>query len=98
VWHHHSTGGTTTRILILKNELGYSISEPSQGEVPFGGLKTPNPRQEVKSAVIHIYSLALHELFFPLAYLLFCISIRKEKQKFYCIMDLKPHMNDFHGV
>jgi hypothetical protein len=35
-------------------------------EVLFGGLKTPNPRREVKLVVIHIYSLALHELFFPL--------------------------------
>jgi hypothetical protein len=59
-----TNGGTTPRIFILKSELRYSISEPSQGEVLFGGLKTPNPRREVKSVVIHIYSLALHELYF----------------------------------
>jgi hypothetical protein len=48
--------------------------------VPFGGLKTPNPWREVKSVLIHIYSLTLHELFFPLAYLLFYISIALEKK------------------
>jgi hypothetical protein len=82
--------GTTPRIFILKSELRYSISEPSQGEVPFEGLKTPNPRQEVKSVIIHIYSLALHELFFPSAYLLFYISIalEKEKEKNYYIINL----------
>jgi hypothetical protein len=36
-----------------------------------GGLKNPNPRREVTSVVIHIYFLALHELFSTLAYLLF---------------------------
>jgi hypothetical protein len=47
-------------------------------------LKNPNPSSEVTSVVIHIYFLALHELFFTLAYLLFCISIafRKKNKKF----------------
>jgi hypothetical protein len=41
------------QILILK-------SEPLQGGVLFGGLKTMNPRQEVNLVVIHIYFFALH--------------------------------------
>jgi hypothetical protein len=75
-----TNGGTAPRIFILKSKLRYSISEPLQGEVPFGGLKTPNPRRKVKSVVIHIYSLALHELFFPSTHLLFCISITLENK------------------
>ena len=47
------------------------------------GLKNLNPRREITLVVIHIYFQALHELFFTLAYLLFCISIafRKEKEQ-----------------
>jgi hypothetical protein len=43
------------QILILK-------SEPQQGGVPFGGLKTMNPRQKINLVVIHNYfsALALH--------------------------------------
>jgi hypothetical protein len=41
------------QILILK-------SEPLQGGVMFGGLKTMNPSQEVNLVVIHIYFFALH--------------------------------------
>jgi hypothetical protein len=46
-----------------------------------GGLKNPNLGREVTSVVIHIYFLVLHELFFTLAYLLFCTSIAFEKKK-----------------
>ena len=33
------------------------------GGVLFRGLKTPNPRQEVKSVVIHIYSFIIYSIF-----------------------------------
>jgi hypothetical protein len=39
-----TTRGTTTKILIFKSKLRYSINETLQGAVPFEGLKTPNPR------------------------------------------------------
>jgi hypothetical protein len=39
-----TTRGTTTRILILKSELRYSINKTSQGGVLSGGLKILNPR------------------------------------------------------
>jgi len=45
------------------------------------GLKNPNPGHEVTLVVIHIYFLALHELFSLLAYLFFCISIAFRKEK-----------------
>jgi len=46
-----------------------------------GGLKNQNPGREVTSIVIHIYFLALRELFSLLAYLFFCISIAFRKEK-----------------
>jgi hypothetical protein len=66
------------------------------GQVLSGGVQNPNPRREVTSVVIHIYSLALHKLFFTLAYLLFSISIafRKEnKNLLIASSNLKPHVN-----
>jgi cytochrome bd-type quinol oxidase subunit 1 len=62
------------QILILK-------SEPLQGGVLFGGLKTINPRQEVNLVVIHIYFFRITLIIFTLAYLLFCISIALEKKR-----------------
>jgi hypothetical protein len=50
-----TNGGTTTRILILKSDPRYSISEPPQERALSGGLKNPNPCPEVKLVVIHIY-------------------------------------------
>jgi hypothetical protein len=55
-----TNGGTTTRILILKSEPRYLISEPPQERALSGGLQNPNPCREVKLVVIHIYFLALH--------------------------------------
>ena len=60
-------------------------------QVLFGGLKNPNPRQEVTSIVIHIYFLALHELFFTLACLLFYISITFNKIKIKSFMTALYH-------
>jgi hypothetical protein len=54
-----TNGSTTIRILILKSELRYSISEPPQERALSGGLKNPNPCREVKSIVIHIYFLSI---------------------------------------
>jgi hypothetical protein len=41
-----TNGGTTTRILILKSEPRYSISEPLQERALSGGLQNPNPCRE----------------------------------------------------
>jgi len=50
-------------------------------QVLFEGPKNPNPHREVTMIVIHISFLALHKLFFTLAYLLFyiCLALIKEK-------------------
>ena len=45
-----------------------------------GGLKNPNLGREVTSVVIHIYFLALHELFSLLAYLFFALALHLEKK------------------
>jgi hypothetical protein len=50
-----TNGGTTTRILVLKSEPRYSISESSKERAMSGELQNPNPCCEVKSVVIHIY-------------------------------------------
>ena len=50
-------------------------------QVLSGGLKNLNPHYEVTMVVIHIYFLALHKLFFTLAYLLFCICLALIKEK-----------------
>jgi hypothetical protein len=48
-----------TRIFISRANQGTWSME----EVLLGGLKNPNPRQEIISVVNHIYFSALHELF-----------------------------------
>ena len=46
-----------------------------------GGLKNMNPHRKVTTVVIHIYFLALHKLFFTLAYLLLYIYIVLIKER-----------------
>ena len=64
-------------------------------QVLSGGLKNLNPHREVTTVVIHIYFLALHKLFFILAYLLFCICLAliKERSLITAYKILKPHVN-----
>ena len=46
-----------------------------------GGLKNPNPRQEVNLVVIYIYFSAL--------------ALHLEKKSYHCIIILKPHVSTF---
>ena len=70
-------------------------------QVLFEGLKTPNPRREVKSVVIHIYSSAFHELFLlkHIHFSAFALHLEKKiKISSLHYKNLKPHVNTFYGV
>jgi len=75
------TRGSTIRVSISGTDRCTQEMSNIGERVMSGGLRNPNPGYEVTSVVIHIYFLALHELFFTLAYLLFCISILFRKEK-----------------
>ena len=84
-WHHHQSHHHKMwshpglhrwdRMMHPRNEWLLS------SQVMSGGLKNLNPHREVTMVVIHIYFLALHELFFTLAYLLLCIYIVLIKER-----------------
>ena len=111
-WHHqsHHHKRCNHQGLYLRDRMMHPKNEwLFSSQVLSGGLKNPNPCCEVTSVVIHIYFLALHKLFFTLAYLLFCISIafrkkgipsaessrsvRGQENKKFCIINSKPHVN-----
>ena len=57
------------------------VKDSSLVESCLEDLKNLKPNHEETSVVIHIYFLALHEVFTLLAYLFFCISIAFRKEK-----------------
>jgi hypothetical protein len=81
------TRGATIKVSISKIDRCTQRIDKIGEKVLSGGLKNPNPRHEVTSVVIHIYFLALQELCFTLAYLLFfiCLALEKRKKLLYYI-------------
>ena len=82
-WHHHQSHHHKMCSHLGLHRWDQMMHPRNEGllysQVLSGGPKNPNPYREVTSVVIHIYFLALHKLFFTLAYLLFYISIAFKK-------------------